>query len=135
MVALFVEDPSPHEVNLAGALRTLDVLGGEPVRGVAVVLEDDDAIAGYAILASFWSNELGGEICVVDELYVKPASRGRGLATWLVRELMARNTAWFKDAVAVELEVTPANVRARALYERLGFKPKKNAVLRWTDTK
>jgi len=32
--------------------------------------------------------------------------------------------------VNVELEVTPSNARARALYERLGFRPYKNALMR-----
>ena len=70
-------------------------------------------------------------VCVVDELYVVPSNRGRGLATWLVRSLLERSTPWFRDAVAFELEVSPANVRARALYERLGFRAKRNAVLRF----
>jgi ribosomal protein S18 acetylase RimI-like enzyme len=38
--------------------------------------------------------------------------------------------AFFEHAVAFELEVTGRNTRARALYERLGFVPRKNASLR-----
>lgn len=134
MVALYVEDPSPETVTVASSLRTLARLRDEPVRGTAMVLEDDGGVAGYALLASFWSNELGGVICVVDELYVAPPHRGRGLATWFVGELARATAPWvpagFREAVALELEVTPHNARARALYERLGFAPKKNAVLR-----
>ena len=34
------------------------------------------------------------------------------------------------DAVALELEVSPLNPRARMLYERLGFRDRQNATLR-----
>lgn len=150
MVSLYVEDPSPHVVDRAGACRTLRRLLAEPVRGRCVVLvgERPDVGAeerageggggsgpagpavGYALLCSFWSNELGGEICVVDEIYVAPPGRGQGLATRFLGALTTGALPFFADAVAYELEVTPQNARARALYERMGFQPKKNATLR-----
>jgi len=42
---------------------------------------------GYALLISFWSNELGGEVCNIDELSVASEYRGRGLATALIEQL------------------------------------------------
>ena len=122
-LALFAEDPSPERITAERVRRTLGVLRDEPLRGRAVVLELDGRIAGYAFLITYWSNELGGEICIVDELYIEPASRNRGHATALLTSLR-------DSPVALELEVTPANVHARALYERLGFRVKKNAVMR-----
>jgi GNAT superfamily N-acetyltransferase len=133
MHALYVEDPSTVAMTDAKIDRTLAMLTREPVRGVAVVLDHREGagpLEGYALLCSFWSNELGGEVCVLDELYVGASARGRGAATALVSGLRARTTPWFRDAVAIELEVTPNNTRARALYERLGFAPLKNAVMR-----
>lgn len=135
MVALYVEDPSPHVVERAGAIRTLRRLLDEPIRGRCVVLTDEERFPGgrgigYALLCSFWSNELGGEICVVDEIYVAPPARGQGLATRFLGALTAGALPFFADAVAFELEVTPQNARARALYERMGFHTKKNATLR-----
>ena len=38
---------------------------------------------------------------------------------------------WPGIPVAMELEVSPKNRRARALYERLGFVEIRNARLRW----
>ena len=100
------------------------------MRGVAIGWQGPHGLAGYALLCSFWSNELGGEVCIIDELFVAPGERGRGYATELVQGLCARQLPWFRDAVAVELEVTPGNARARQLYERLGFCPYKNALMR-----
>jgi diamine N-acetyltransferase len=127
--ALYREDPSPDPVPDEQLLRTLAALREAPVRGRAIVLQGDGACVGYALLVSFWSNELGGEVANVDELYVAPGHRGRGAATRLVEQL-SRGELWGRVPVAIDLEVTPDNHRARALYERLGFTAAKNTVLR-----
>jgi len=128
--ALFVEDPGHKEMTARHIGRTLTVLENEPARGIAVVAEVDHAIVGYALLCSFWSNELHGEVCTVDELFVVPTSRSLGLGTALITALQRGAVPRFRDAVALELEVTPVNRRARALYERLGFAGRKNATMR-----
>ena len=129
-LALFVEDPSPERVTADGVRATLAALREAPVRGRAAVLDAGGAVVGYALLISFWSNELGGEVCTLDEIYVAPAWRGRGLGTALVEALRRGAPLWPSAPVAVELEITPTNRRARALYERLGFKVKRNATMR-----
>lgn len=119
--ALYEEDPSPEPVPQSHISRTLAVLRSEPVRGRAVVLELDGVVAGYALLVAFWSNELGGEICEIDELYVAPAARGRGHGGELLAGLASGALPWAAHCVALALETTPANARARRLYERAGF--------------
>src|SRR5512139_4040193 len=84
---LYSEDPSPEPVPDAHTRATLAALRAEPLRGRTVVLECDGAIAGYAFLVSYWSNELGGETCEIDELYVVPEARGAGHATTLLDSL------------------------------------------------
>jgi ribosomal protein S18 acetylase RimI-like enzyme len=132
-LALFAEDPGTYTLTARDVGRTLSRLEAEPVRGCAVVAEAVVAgrtvVVGYALLCSFWSNELRGEVCTVDELYIKPVARSLGLGSGLVQSLVQRR-AFFEHAVAFELEVTGRNTRARALYERLGFVPRKNASLR-----
>lgn len=130
IAALYVEDPSTLPMTAAKIDRTIGTLRREPSRGRAVVFDVDGLARGYALLCSFWSNELGGEVCVLDELYVDPAHRGCGASTSLVTGLVEATLPWFRDAVAIELEVTPTNARARALYERLGFGAYKNALMR-----
>jgi ribosomal protein S18 acetylase RimI-like enzyme len=95
-----------------------------------VVLEVEGRAEGYALLASFWSNELGGEVCNVDELYVRPSSRRLGHARELLEALAAGAPLWPRRPVAVELEVSPSNARAQALYAGLGFEPVRNRHLR-----
>jgi len=121
-IALNAEDPGPQPVPAQNMRRTLQELRQTPVRGRAVVLEVDSRIRGYALLVSSWSNELGGEVCTIDELYVEPEHRGSGHATRLLDGLSARSAPWLEGIVALALEVTPDNTRARRFYERIGFR-------------
>jgi GNAT superfamily N-acetyltransferase len=128
--ALYAEDPGPEPVSLERIRQTLARFGADPIRGRAVVLVSDGRTVGYAFLIPFWSNELGGEICVIDELYVQAAWRGQGHATTLITSLSAASDLWPGIPVALELEITPTNAKARALYERLGFAVKRNTTMR-----
>lgn len=129
-VGLAQEDPGTRPIQAKDVRKTLRAFSQHPVRGRCVVASVNGAVVGYAFLCAFWSNELGGEVCTVDELYVVDEFRGRGLSTSLMQGLVDGSLPWFKTAVALELEVTPDNARARALYERLGFRLRKNASLR-----
>jgi GNAT superfamily N-acetyltransferase len=120
-LALVAEDPWPEPVHEPQVRRTLATLRSEPARGRAVVAEVAGQIAGYALLVEFWSNEFGGEVCIVDEVYVRPEYRNHGVGRALFDQLHAGTALWPGPAVAVGLEVTTGNVRARAWYQRIGF--------------
>jgi GNAT superfamily N-acetyltransferase len=124
------EDPGPRPVTASQVRRTLRALRAAPLRGRAVVLERNGQVVGYALLIAFWSNELGGETCVVDELYVVPELRGRGLGARLFQDIDRRRSIWPRRPVAVSLEVSPRNARARAFYARLGFRRTNSAWVR-----
>jgi ribosomal protein S18 acetylase RimI-like enzyme len=122
-MALNADDPGPAPVHPQQVFGTLAELRKEPRRGRALLCEVDNRATGYALLIAFWSNELGGEVCVIDELYVEPAYRGHGLATDLLARLTdGEPSLWPGKPVALALEVSPANERAKALYHRLGFR-------------
>src|SRR5688572_13973533 len=129
-VDLYYRKPPPEGVSESQVRATLAMFRAQPVRGRAIVLDNDGRCAGYAFLVSFWSNELGGEICTVDELYIDASLRSRGFATALMRSVMSGLPLWPRRPVALELEVSPSNPRAFALYERLGFTARHNATLR-----
>ena len=127
---LYAGNPPAGGVAPGQVRATLQKLREEPVRGRALVLEHDGRCGGYALLVSFWSNELGGEICTIDELYLIAGLRGQGHGTALLTALRSKNSLWPGRPVAFELEVSPANPRARALYQRLGFRDKRNTTMR-----
>jgi ribosomal protein S18 acetylase RimI-like enzyme len=99
--------------------ETLARLRREPWRGRPVVL-DVGHVVGYALLIAYWSNEFGGEVCAVDELYVARDFRSRGHGAALIQAI-ERGDVWPAPVAAIALGVTPRNTRARRLYERLGF--------------
>ena len=117
---LYDEDPGALPVHPENMLATLRVLRREPCRGRAVALEVEGQLSGYALLIAFWSNELGGDICEVDELFVVPERRNQGHGKSLF-EAISRGDLWPTPIAGIALGVTPDNVRARRLYERLGF--------------
>lgn len=81
--------------------------------------EPSGAPGGYIALAFWHSLEFGGRVVVLDELYLAPAHRGRGLgrkSVGFVREWAKKN-----GAAAVRLEVNHHNKRAKELYLKTGF--------------
>jgi GNAT superfamily N-acetyltransferase len=120
-LALSEEDHGPNPIDDDQVRRTLTTLQAEPWRGRAIVLEVEGRVVGYALLVSFLSNEFGGEVCLIDEIYLQRDIRGRGLGTVLVKELVQGHDLWPGHPVRIGLEVRPGNHRARAFYERLGF--------------
>lgn len=97
--------------------RTADaVLAGTPYAAI-YMLEQDGQLAGYALLALTWSQEAGGLAVWIEELYVLPQFRGQGLGSAFFREL----EGLYPSAARFRLEIEPDNLRARALYAKMGF--------------
>ena len=122
-LALHREDPSVEEMSLEKIRRTVEELGRRPDKGAILFFWAGRIVVGYAILIHFWSNEYGGDIEIIDELYVKPSWRGRGICTAFLEHLSGLGAGRLKG---LKLEVTPANERAHAYYLRQGFDPVKN---------
>lgn len=115
----YSSDAVDHAIPLAHAEATFDaVLAGSPYLA-GYLLTHAGRTAGYALLMKTWSQEAGGMVVWVDELYVDAAFRGRGLGAAFLRAL----PDLFPEAAAFRLELTPCNEGARALYTRLGYAP------------
>ena len=82
------------------------------------LLETETGPAGYALLAVTYSQEAGGQVWWIEELYLRPAFQGRGLGTELFRYLERIRPG---AVTRFRLEIEPENRDARRLYERLGF--------------
>ena len=93
------------QADARGGFILLALNGGEPI--------------GIAYAAAHLSAEHGGTIGWLEELYVVPESRGTGIGSTLLREVLARAQAlgWR----GIELEVVAGHERAVPLYKRHGF--------------
>ncbi len=130
-LALYREDPGERPVDAGSIRRTLAAFRERPARGRVLALEVDRRLCGYVFLVPYWSNELGGELCCIDEIYVSPGVRGQGYARGLIEGLVREAAAPTSAVVALALEVTPGNERARAFYERLGFRGRNRSLRRF----
>ena len=105
-----------HTVPRSHFERTFDdLMHGDPYSR-ALITEADGKAAGYIRLAVTRSQEAGGDVVWIDEVYVRPSARGLGLGTLLISEAVKRF-----PAARYRLELEPDNTAARRLYERLGF--------------
>ena len=100
--------------------RTFDALMDHTPFAAAYLIEQDGETAGYALLAKSFSQEAGGIVIWIEELYIRPQFQGQGLGTAFFRFLEAQNDGTVKRH---RLEYEPDNVRGAALYRRLGFTP------------
>lgn len=107
---------------LASALRGLIE---HPSRGAVFLAWEGDEAIGLACLSALWTLEHGGASMWLDELYVSPEHRGRGVGRALLLHAMAyaRNTG----CIALDLEVDEEHARAANLYEREGFRRHRRA--------
>lgn len=117
MAAFYAEDGMPFDRGRAdSAVRQL--LSG-PELGRTWIAERNGEIAGYAVLTLGFSMEYMGRDGFIDDLYVRPGHRGRGVGTALLRELLG--TCPELQVRALHLEVGRNKVGARSLYRRFGF--------------
>ena len=99
--------------------HAVDGLLADPTRGRILVAREEGEAVGVAWVSFTWSLEHGGRTAWLEELYVVPARRGRGLGTTLVEAVaeLARGAG----CAAIDLEVEESHARAARLYERTGF--------------
>lgn len=88
------------------------------------IIEHNDEIAGYSMLAKSYSTEYAG-ICIwIEDLYIKPEYRSLGLGTQFfefVNNKYDSSSAAAAAAVRFRLEVEPSNKQAIHIYKKCGY--------------
>lgn len=104
----------------------MPLLEGIP-HGCIYLIGPSRAPLGYIILTFGWSVEFGGMDGFVDEIYIRPAIRGRGIATEVLLDLPKALAG--AGLTALHLEVDRTNEAEQKLYLRTGFKPRDHYML------
>jgi ribosomal protein S18 acetylase RimI-like enzyme len=107
------DEPTPDADTIAARAAPL-IESGE----VTVIFAGDEA-GGFAQLRFRPSLYTGGLDAYLEELYVVPARRGRGLGRALLEAAMEH--ARQRGAAHIDLGTSEDDVAARALYESAGF--------------
>lgn len=82
------------------------------------VFEENENLAGYAMIAKSYSTEFGGLCIWIEDLYIEPDYRGQGIGTKFFQHL---EDIYKGKAVRYRLEVAADNVNAIGVYEKSGY--------------
>lgn len=108
-----------NEAPRARLAAAADGVFEDAARGCFLLARGDGRAVGLAYLSYQWTLEHGGRIAWLEELYVRPEGRGRGIGGELLRAALAHAAA--AGCLAMDLEVEEAHARAASLYRRAGF--------------
>lgn len=86
----------------------------------AYMIEYHNKTVGYALFMQTYSNEAGGMLLWLDELFILEEYRGRGLGKEVFNFI---NKELSKNYARIRLELTPSNDGAKKLYQSMGFQP------------
>ena len=81
------------------------------------IFEDGGEACGFALLSRTYSQEAGGISVTIEEIYIDPEHRSKGLATEFFERLKMNS-----EIMRLRIEVESYNDGAKRLYERMGFK-------------
>jgi GNAT superfamily N-acetyltransferase len=112
------DDPWSCPFDEAEAGRVVDQLLRDPSLGRAWVIAVDGQNVGYIVMSFDFSLEYRGRNAWVDEFFVRPAHRGRGIGAQALEFFAAQ--ARQLGVTVVHLEVNHGNP-AIELYRRMGF--------------
>lgn len=116
--AFYQSDAVDHPVNPAILERAFQDAAdpAEPLlRGLLIQWEDTPA--GYLYITQCYSAEVGGRCIFIEEIYLEPEFRRRGLGA----QIMAWLEEEYPAARRFRLEVTQANQGAVRLYQKAGY--------------
>lgn len=121
LVAAFHEEAGIAQTEATRRAALLPMLEGSP-HGVTYLIGPGRGPIGYIVISFGWSVEFGGLDGYVDEFYIRPGVRGRGIGSEVMISLpKALAGAGLK---ALHLEVRRDNEKVRALYRKLRFEPR-----------
>jgi ribosomal protein S18 acetylase RimI-like enzyme len=116
-----------HPLNAAGEAAIVRVAAGEPLAPTWIARNGQRAV-GYVIITLGYSIEYGGRDGFIDDLYLIPEVRGKGLGRKLL--YFALSQAAQLGIGTLHLEVENSNGKATCLYRSVGFEATGRSLMR-----
>jgi|SRR5918994_1594181 GNAT superfamily N-acetyltransferase len=109
-----------YEVDPAdeGLLEMARALIADPEQGSLFVAAEDGRLVGFAAIGWKWASTRGARIGVMEDLFVGPEARGKGVADALIERCAERCRE--RGAPVLEWVTAPDNHRAQKVYDRTG---------------
>jgi GNAT superfamily N-acetyltransferase len=102
----------------------------DPRLGRLILFQIHNDLIGYMVLGFGFSLEFQGTDCFIDEFYVKPEHRSKGIGAAALN--FALTVCREAGIAAIHLEADHFNVRGHEFYLRLGFKDHdRHLMTRW----
>jgi GNAT superfamily N-acetyltransferase len=101
-----------------GLRKMFETLINEPSQGAIFIARDDGRAVGFATLDWKWSSLKAARLGYLEDLYVQPEARGRGIADALIEVCAARCREL--GMPAMQWLTAPDNHRAQKVYNRAG---------------
>ena len=118
--AFYSSDAVMHNIPDEYITKTFDELMNSETYAQCYIFEKDEKRVGYALLAKTFSQEAGGEVLWIDEIFILPEFRFKGLGSEFFAFLKENS-----NAARLRLEFCPSNEKAIEVYKRQGFQPLK----------
>ncbi|MEO1283651.1 MAG: GNAT family N-acetyltransferase [Pseudomonadota bacterium] len=126
LVADFHAEDGITQTDVAREAAIMPLLEGSP-HGAIYLAGPSKAPVGYVVLTFGWSLEMGGMDGFVDEIYIRPGVRGRGIGTEILTSLPAQLAGFGLKAVHLEVDRDKPDVQR--LYQKMGFEARDRYVL------
>lgn len=125
VMSLYEEDSYGEPMSEDKVRLSVTELQNHPEKGQIYLFLHQNKAVGYAICINFWSNEHGGDIIFIDEIYVRPQWRFQGISTQFIQFLSRRDG----NVKGFQVEVTPTNKDSYRFFLKQGFVPDRNRFL------
>ena len=106
------------EPNDDGLREMFETLITDPIEGAVFIARAEGRAVGFAALDWKWSSLKAAKIGYLEDLFVDPSARGRGIADALIET--CANRCRELGMPAMEWQTAPDNHRAQKVYNRTG---------------
>lgn len=116
-----------YELDHANATNAFQTILEHEDLGHIFIIQLEDQDVGHAVITYKFAMEYGGMMACLDDLFVRPAFRNRGLSTAALEEI--RQFCLEHQICAMTVEVANDNAPAQKVYRRIGFTELENRQL------
>ena len=127
MGQFYAIDEYPFDFELAKLM--LHTFIDDQTLGKLWLIYSDGELAGYVILTYVFSFEYGGKIAFVDELFILPTFRSRGIGRDTIAFIKQQADKLLLKLLYLEIE--PHNTKAQKLYIAANFEPHNRNLMRY----